>query len=419
MKSRLLILPSWYITPKHRIGGSFFQAQANLIRDDYDTRVIFVQKRMRPSIKKTLRMPLANIDEWLDYLRGDHDPVLLPDDEVFSSPPLFLYQRRMFAAIGRKPHVAVLRAWMNCVNTMIASGWRPDLIRAHTAYPAGVVAKRIKAIHGIPYLISEHKPFSLFRFERELQSEIKESFKSADLVLSLSHDKVRQLAMSGIDVNPNIIFNFVDETVFKGLAPEYISGRPLQLVTIGAGSFYKDHKTLLRTVRILVDAGVPFHLTIIGLDVWGEQETRVETLAMIRQLDLVDRVSIIGRLSRSEIAEILPQFNVFVITSIQEGFPNSVLEALACGLFVVATRHGGTEDLLNDSMGRLTSIKDVAGLASILESIFRGEISFAPSIIREQVIRICGREAYRARLLGYYEQVCQKRCCEPRISCMS
>jgi glycosyltransferase involved in cell wall biosynthesis len=404
MKPKLLILPSWYISGNDRINGSFFQAQGKLVSEAFDTRVIFSKSSRRPSIKKSILNPLASWKEWRDFLRRQDGRVTLPDEDVFNEPELYLFENKDYSAPWRTATEAALQHWTYRISTMIKDGWRPDLIRAHSAFPAGVVAQRIKSRFAIPYVITEHMPFSIHKFPKYLQPEIKKGFECADLVLSLSYDKVRQLAMSGIDVEPNIIFNLLDEELFSSHSSGYTAGQKLQLVTIGAASFYKDHKTLLRSVRLLVDYGVPFHLTMIGLKVWGGDKLS-ETLTLIDDLELSEHVTVIDKLGRHEIAAALPKYHVYLMTSIQEGFPNSVLEALASGLFVVATRHGGSEDLIDDEIGRVTSIKNPEAIADLLHRIYRGDIEFSPHHIRNKTIGICGRDAYKERLLNHLFEV--------------
>lgn len=403
MKPKLLILPSWYISKNDRINGSFFQAQGDLVTEAFDTRVIFSKSIKRPSIKKLIETPLSSSKEWFQFFRLSDGLVDLPDEDIFNRPKLYLYEKKDCCAPWRSNAETALRHWTTSISNMILEGWRPDLIRAHSAFPAGVVAQRIKASFGIPYVISEHMPFSIHKFG-DYKSEVKTAFERADLVLSLSYDKVRQLAMSGIDVEPNIIFNYLDEELFSDHSLGYTAGEQLQLVTVGAASFYKDHKTLLRSVRILRDRGVSFHLTMIGLKAWGGDKLP-ETLKLINEYELSDHITIIEKLGRQEIAETLPRYHVYLMTSIQEGFPNSVLEALASGLFVVATRHGGTEDLVDDQMGRVTSIKNPKAIADVMCQIYSGEIEFTPSQIREKVVSICGRKAYKERILKYLYEV--------------
>lgn len=375
--------------------------------EHFDARVIFFNAQKRPSIRKITTEPILSISEWVSYIFLRDRQIDLPNEELFNNPKLYQYTGRRPLISIRNRYDWVVSAWVQRVQEMIASGWVPNVIWAHTGFPAGVVANRIKNIYGIPYVLTEHSPFSIDSYSRKLRPEIKKAFEDSDRVLSLGYDKVRQLALSDIEVEPHIIFNMVDEQLFKGLAQKYVPGQPLRLVTVGAASFYKDHKTLLRAIRAALDLGVPIHLTMIGLKIWGG-DTLDAILRLIGELRLEKSVTIIDKLSRDEIAEILPNFHVFVLTSIQEGFPNAVLEALASGLFVVATRHGGTEDLLNPCVGRIVPVRNHHIIAEILSTIYSGEIVFAPEKIRNFVINECGREAYKNRVLIHLNHAMNK-----------
>jgi glycosyltransferase involved in cell wall biosynthesis len=266
---KLLIIPSWYPRPDDKINGSFFQEQARLVSDHFDIKVLLFRFTGRPSIRELLSTPLKTGSAWLRFLFQGQSRTALPDDDVFTHPPLIEYGMRIIGLTPRQRYQKRLEAYLQALEELMATGWKPDLIHAHSVSLSGLVAQRIKAVHGIPYVITEHMPFALCNYPEHLRVDIKSAFANADTVLSLGYDKVRQLAMSDIDVEPNLIFNLVDATVFNRLCEAYQPGKPLKLISIGAASHYKDHKTLLRAMVILQDRDVPFTLTLIGLKAWG------------------------------------------------------------------------------------------------------------------------------------------------------
>ena len=369
---------------------------------DFDVKVLFFRFAGRPSVRAFLTDPLKTGLAWLRFIFQRRSKVLLPNEKIFTNPPLIEYQSRIFGFTQRRRYQKRLNAYIRAFDELIATGWKPDLIHAHSVNMGGLAAQRIKDVYGIPYVITEHMPFALSNYSACMRNDIKTAFTGANLVLSLGYDKVRQLAMSDIDIEPNLIFNFVDESIFRGLCDIYKPGKILRLITIGAASHYKDHKTLLRAMVLLKHRGIPFALTMIGLKAWGGLYD--DTLAFIHQHDLSLDVKVVDRIDRGAVPGYLTAHNVFLMTSVQEGFPVSVLEALASGLYVIATRHGGTEDILTPEMGSVVEIKNFEKIADRLEDIHLGRITFKPEAIREAVVAVCGRDAFRKRLIGYYEK---------------
>lgn len=398
----ILIIPSWYPSPSDKINGSFFQEQAKLVSGHFDVKVLFFRFTGRPSFRGFLKNPLHTATAWLHFIFQGTVEAQLPDYEVFTNPPLIEYGTRIIGLTQRRRYKKRLSAYLDALDKLIATGWKPDLVHAHSVSLGGLVARRIKEVYGIRYVITEHSPFALCNYPKCMRDDIKKAFKSADRVLSLGYDKVRQLAMSDIDVEPNLIFNLVDETLFPKSSNTYIPGQPLRLISIGAASHFKDHRTLLRAMVLLKKRGFPFTLTLVGLRVWGGLYD--ETVDFVRVHNLTHEVSIIDQIERTQVPDFLAAHHVFVTTSIQEGLPVSVLEALATGLYVVATRHGGTEDILTAEMGSLVEIKNFQKVADRLQDIYLGKITFDPRVIRQSVISVCGREAFKRRLIGYYEQ---------------
>jgi glycosyltransferase involved in cell wall biosynthesis len=89
--------------------------------------------------------------------------------------------------------------------------------------------------------------------------------------------------------------------------------------------------------------------------------------SQIRDLGIGDRVRLLGE--RQDVAKFLTAFDVFSLTSIAEGMSNTILEAMACGLPVVATRVGGNPELIEHHVnGQLVEVGDVRDIASAFQS---------------------------------------------------
>jgi glycosyltransferase involved in cell wall biosynthesis len=122
----------------------------------------------------------------------------------------------------------------------------------------------------------------------------------------------------------------------------------------------KDHFTLLRAFALVVAEMPEAELQIAGD---GPYRDRLVDLA--KALNLKDRVTFVGALSH--IAEFLSQLDIFVLSSLNEGLPLVLLEAMAAGLPVVSTRAGGVEEAAHEGVNAyLAAVGDSADLAQAM-----------------------------------------------------
>lgn len=125
----------------------------------------------------------------------------------------------------------------------------------------------------------------------------------------------------------------------------------------------KDYGTLIRAFAQLAPRQPRVRLMLVG---GGPEEASLKTLA--GEQGVADRVLFTGR--RSDVAELMNLFDVFALSSLTEGLSNTILEAQATGLPVVATRVGGNPEILIDGRnGRLLETGDVTGMATTFEAL--------------------------------------------------
>jgi glycosyltransferase involved in cell wall biosynthesis len=129
----------------------------------------------------------------------------------------------------------------------------------------------------------------------------------------------------------------------------------------------KQHDVLLRALAALRDRGLDAELRLIG---HGPTETAIRALAI--DLGVADRVRFEGRRSQQEVVAYLLETDVFVLCSLWEGMPGSVLEAMAAGIPVVATRVSGTDETVVDGeTGLLVAPGDADALAGALQQVLQ------------------------------------------------
>jgi glycosyltransferase involved in cell wall biosynthesis len=168
--------------------------------------------------------------------------------------------------------------------------------------------------------------------------------------------------------------NFLDEAAFEPLpVPE--RRRMLDALGVPEGAFVvgivarlsrvKDHATLLRAIASLRDRIPTLHCVLVGE---GPERASIETLA--GALGIGDIVHLAGE--RAQPPNLHGLFDVSVLCSTTEAFPNSVLEAMAASRPVVATDVGGTPDAVREgTTGLLVRPGDPAGLADAILRLYQ------------------------------------------------
>lgn len=131
--------------------------------------------------------------------------------------------------------------------------------------------------------------------------------------------------------------------------------------TVGRLDPVKDQATLIRAFAGIAAAHPEAVLVIVGA---GPCRPALDTLAADLRLDR--QIRMLGE--REDVARLLGGFDVFVLPSVAEGISNTILEAMATGLPVVATRVGGNPELVEDGAnGRLVPARDPGALAKALD----------------------------------------------------
>jgi glycosyltransferase involved in cell wall biosynthesis len=242
--------------------------------------------------------------------------------------------------------------------------WRPDVVLAFFGVPGGAVALFLRLAFGLPYLVSLRggdvpgfRPYDFATYHRLMGPLIRWVWRRARSVVANS-DGLRQLAQAFDDrVAIELIPNGVDLQRYDVAAREW---DPAQLLFVGRVVYQKGLDVLLGALADLQ------HLRW-RLVIAGDGPLREALQAQAESLGVGERVRFAGWLSRDDLIPEYRKANLFVFPSRHEGMPNAVLEAMASGLPVIASRIAGNEELvLPGKTGLLVPVDDVAGLREAL-----------------------------------------------------
>lgn len=263
---------------------------------------------------------------------------------------------------------ALTRCFIRAARAMIAEGWDFDLIDAHYLYPDGVAAVRAARTLGKPVILtargSDVSELPSFPRQRRM---ILEAVARADSVVCVARALKDGLARLGAPEEKIVVLrNGVDLDMFHPLDRDAIRTRmglsgPV-IASVGHLIERKGHDLVIDALTDLPGA---------TLLIAGEGEERRALEAQAALLGMADRVRFLGRIEHGALAEIYNAADALALASSREGWPNVLLESMACGAPCVATPvWGSTEVIAAPEAGRLASERSGKAMANALKALF-------------------------------------------------
>jgi glycosyltransferase involved in cell wall biosynthesis len=190
----------------------------------------------------------------------------------------------------------------------------------------------------------------------------------ADAVVAVSEGQRQKILACGVKPDKvRVIHNAIDLTTYPGPAEKSIRvelGIPkdaILVATAGRLSPEKNHRGLVEAARHVLAKKPDVYFVV-----FGEGFLRPELEKAVTEAGIGHRFLLPG--FRSDVRSLLHEIDIFVLPSHTEGLPNVILEAFACRKPVVATRVGGTPEVVSDGVnGVLISRGDMEGLG---EAVF-------------------------------------------------
>lgn len=219
-------------------------------------------------------------------------------------------------------------------------------IAHYFGYPSALGGLLFKS--KVPYIVSlrgvdvpgYNKKFGLFYLFFIPLAKV--TWQNAKAVIANSKGLKKLALKTAPNIKIDVIPNGVDTQLFKPL-PE---NKKFKKFTVTAGGTVMGPK---KGLQYLIRGFAKFHqkhkntqLLLMGSGIMEK-----ELKSLVKELKIADSVVFTGRLSHQKVAKILPKCHVFCLPSLAEGMSNAVLEAAACGLPLILTDVGGTEEILD------------------------------------------------------------------------
>jgi len=293
------------------------------------------------------------------HKRGSEEQTTLPKFEIIRLPsiPALIYSgHRLTLPVGQ----TIRRI----------KKFSPDIIHVHTPFSVGweaiQCAKRLK----IP-LIGTHHTFydhyvkhikMNFRWMKKLSWKLIVSYYNrCDLVISPTKSLADTLKMHGLKSPVEIIPNPIDTKLFKPAtsrkskeeAKKSLGIEGKSLVYMGRVSYEKSIDQAIQAFALAAEKNPEIKLFIVGE---GPERTKLEALA--RRLGIKEKVIFTGFLRGYKLTRALQASEMFVTASQSENMPISILEAMACGLPIIAVSALGIPEIVKNGVNGFLSVPD-------------------------------------------------------------
>jgi glycosyltransferase involved in cell wall biosynthesis len=392
----VLIIPSErYVTEEQSLGGIFQRDQARALK--------------RSGLKIGVIAPTPRSLRWLRMrLSGWSRGIEIEED---SGVPIYRCQNWSWIP-GRVPYL-----WMRLIinfgkklfRLYIHDHGMPDLIHAHNALYAGVIAKHLKQDYGIPFILTEHSSAYLMNEIRRWQRPfVRDAFKNASARLFVSRYLGKAVEQAFPDAAapwewvPNVLDPLFE---YQGALDDEIPDAQgvVCFLTVGNLVGVKGHNILLKAfARAFKDK----HW--VRLRIGGDGPLREGLEKLCNDLGIKDQVSFLGYLTREQVLAELRRCDAFVLPSFHETFGVVLIEALACGRPVIATSCGGPEEIVNATNGILVPPGDDLALGRAMLQMLNSLDSYDREKIRRHCLDMFGEAAIVGRLLKIYDRVLEK-----------
>lgn len=389
---KMLVIPSWY--PPN--GGFFFREHA----------VALAEAGLRVDV-------LAGIHTSLKSLKSCN--ILKAFSTSISTFDGITEHTRKYWIIpfSDKPN---FHAWVSMMTGFYQSYQKkegpPDIILAHSSIWAGLVAAIISQRFGIPYIITEHRSRFINNSAECLKmfkpwhfNYIRAAYNGAAKVITVSdalQPFIKQIsanAAARIATIPNMVDTgfFVPNQNQKKTSP-FVFFSLSNLIPL------KGMDTLVEAMALLeIKYPGEFRLTI-----GGDGPERIRLERMVNEKKLHGIVTITGRLSREGIRENMHLANAFVLASRFEAFGVVYIEAMACGLPVVATRAGGPQCFIRESEGILTNPENPIELAEAMQQLRATYHQFDHDKISSYAFSMFGRANVANQYITFVHEIVKK-----------
>ncbi len=251
----------------------------------------------------------------------------------------------------------------------------PDVLYSH--YLSNTqIAIILKQKYNIPLVTMEHwSEMGKTPIKPAIIPVAQDAYAHTDQLLTVS-SALQKNIQSQLHIFSLVVHNMVGKefTYIASTTPH-----PFTFITTGS-LIHRKGFDLLPAAFLQVQDSLPadWQMLVIGD---GEEHANLQYL--INDSGLQNHIRLLGQKTKTEIASLLQNSEVFILPSRGETFGVAIIEALACGLPVVATRCGGPDDIITPDNGVLVPVDDIDALATAIRTMYTTRTQYSHEAIAD------------------------------------
>lgn len=321
-------------------------------------------------------------------------------------PAYIYYYRDVKSAI---PFVGLLRTALNsfrnlrkCIRTIRESRGEFDLVHLNVCYSLGLFAMYLKFIQGKRYVYTEHS--SLFLNDNFKRSPWHKRFlirlilRYASRMSTVSDYLGRSIARLGVKREYTVIPNIVPTDLFTMEENEHSKNDVPCFIHVSNLVRLKGCESMLMACKRLVDRHVSFRFVVIG----GTGQELSNLLKLAADLGLEQYVEIKGEMDARTVAAYMRRADFFLMNSEFETFCLSMMEAMACGLPVIAPDNTVFSETISHERGLLMKDRSPQSLELAIGQMIETFNQYDRRNIRAYVMNKFTEEIVGKKFLEFY-----------------
>ncbi|MEM8771638.1 MAG: glycosyltransferase [Pseudomonadota bacterium] len=232
------------------------------------------------------------------------------------------------------------------IHQLTEENWDFDFIDAHYAYPDGVAATKIAAELGKPVVVTARgSDVTLIPDFAAPRARLLETMNKADALIAVAGAlKGNMVALGANEQKIRVLRNGVDLDLFKpsdqARAKAQFNVTGPTIASVGHLVERKGHDLVIRAAATIPN---------VNLLIAGDGEERRELTRLANALNIADRVHFLGAIAHERLPDLYSASDLLVLASSREGWPNVLLEAMACGARCIATKAGGSAEVISSA----------------------------------------------------------------------